>query len=133
MLQTEYEFVLPRGYVDEAGNVHRSGIMRLATTLDEIEPLSDPRAKSNELYLAVLLLSRVVIRLGSLQVTPTVIENLFSSDFSFLQELYMGINQPVSFAENLAGETVETQCPNCNHVFALDLAPNPNEQLIETQ
>lgn len=116
MLQTEFEFVLPRGYVDEQGQVHGRGVMRLATARDEIEPLSDARVKQNELYLGVLLLSRVVTRLGSLApVPPSVIENLFSSDYSYLQELYLQVN--------VSGNIIETRCPNCGHNFELDLSP----------
>ena len=92
-LQTEYRFVLPRGYVDSAGTVHRDGIMRLATARDEITPQRDPRVRENESYLTVLLLSRVVTRLGGLaQVHTGVIEGLFASDLAFLQDLYRRIN-----------------------------------------
>lgn len=34
--KTEYEFTLPKGYIDENGNLHRNGAMRLATAADEI-------------------------------------------------------------------------------------------------
>jgi hypothetical protein len=116
MVQTEFEFELPTGYIDERGGRHRRGIMRLATARDEIEPLSDSRVKQNELYLGVLLLSRVVTRLGSIApVPPSVIENLFSSDYSYLQELYLQLN--------VQGSIVETRCPNCGHTFELDLNP----------
>src|SRR6478736_6090660 len=80
-LQTEYPFVLPKGYVDREGNLHRKGMMRLATANDEIAPLRDPRVRQNEAYLSVILLSRVVTRLGTLSdVNPGVIENIFSAD-----------------------------------------------------
>ena len=84
-LRTEFGFVLPRGYVDETGNVHRHGVMRLATAKDEIIPQRDPRVRDNESYLSVLLLSRVITRLGSIAaITPGVIENMFASDLAFL-------------------------------------------------
>jgi len=92
-LQTEYEFTLPRGYVDREGNLHRAGIMRLATAKDEILPLSDPRVQRNDAYLIVIVLSRVITRLGELgEVNPGVIENLFASDLAYLQEFYNQIN-----------------------------------------
>lgn len=92
-LQTEFEFTLPKGYVDEEGTVHRDGRMRLATAADEIQPLSDPRVAENASYLTIVLLSRVVIQLGSLdEVTPAVIESLFVSDLEYLQDLYARIN-----------------------------------------
>ena len=92
-LQTEFEFTLPKGYVDGTGQLHRAGVMRLATARDEVEPLRDPRVQQNEAYLTIIVLSRVVERLGSItQVTPHEIESLFSSDLAYLQELYGIIN-----------------------------------------
>ncbi len=116
LLQTEFEFTLPRGYVDEQGTLHRHGSMRLATAIDEIEPLQDPRVRANEGYLSILLLSRVITRLGDLgHPTAEVIERLFSSDFAYLQELYRRINE-------MESSVIETQCPTCGSRFALDLA-----------
>lgn len=115
-LQTEFDFELPRGYVDDSGEVHTSGVMRLATARDEIMPLRDPRVRDNEAYLTVLLLSRVVTRLGTLDtVTPAVIESLFASDLAFLQDLYRRVNQE--------GHThAAVACPSCKHEFAVDVA-----------
>jgi hypothetical protein len=91
--RTEVEFELPRGYVDEAGSLHRRGVMRLATAADEILPLRDPRVQQNEAYLAVIVLSRVIVRLGTLQDIHTgVIEGLFASDLAYLQRLYEELN-----------------------------------------
>lgn len=115
-LQTEFAFELPRGYVDASGEVHRDGVMRMATAGDEIRPLRDPRVRDNEAYLTVLLLSRVVTRLGSLsQVTPAVIEGLFAPDLAFLQDLYRRVNQE--------GHTqVAVTCPSCREEFVVDVA-----------
>ena len=120
MLQTEFEFTLPCGFVDEQGNLHRQGTMRLATALDEVEPLRDGRVRANDVYLSILLLSRVVTRLGEISpVSPAIVEKLFSADFTYLQDLYVRINN--------AGPTlVETQCPSCGTRFALDLAEVAN-------
>ncbi|MGH9896833.1 MAG: phage tail assembly protein, partial [bacterium] len=86
MFQTEYEFTLPLGYADGEGNLHREGVMRLATAGDEILPLKDPRVQSNEAYLIVILLSRVITRLGAVaQVNPKVIEGLYAADLAYLQ------------------------------------------------
>lgn len=91
--QTEYEFVLPKGYVDREGIIHREGIMRLATAADEILPMRDPRVQSNQGYLIVILLSRVITRLGNLPAVDThVIEQLFTADLTYLQDLYERIN-----------------------------------------
>ena len=115
-LQTEYAFVLPRGYVDASGTVHRDGVMRLATARDEITPQRDPRVRENESYLTVLLLSRVVTKLGSLtQVHTGVIEGLFASDLAFLQDLYRRINQEGHTAAAVT-------CPSCSHAFTVDVA-----------
>jgi hypothetical protein len=115
-LRTEFDFVLPRGYVDDEGTVHREGRMRLATARDEILPQRDPRVRENEAYLTVILLSRVVTRLGSVgQVTPATIEGLFASDLAFLQDLYRRVNSE--------GTThVAVACPACKHEFAVDVS-----------
>ena len=92
-LQTEFEFVLPKGYVDDAGTLHSDGMMRLATARDEIEPLRDLRVQDNDAYLTVVILARVVTRLGSISpVSTKVIEGLFASDLAYLQDLYGIIN-----------------------------------------
>ena len=115
-LRTEFPFVLPRGYVDDSGTLHRDGVMRLATARDEILPLRDPRVRENEAYLTVVLLGRVITRLGSLpQVNNGIIEGLFASDLAFLQDLYRRVNQE--------GHTqAEVTCPACQHGFTIDLA-----------
>lgn len=93
-LQTEYEFTLPRGYVDGEGTLHKTGRMRLATALDEISPLRDPRVRANQAYLVIILLARVVVKLGSLTSIDTgTIEGLFSADLAFLQDFYRKINE----------------------------------------
>jgi len=93
-LQTEYEFTLPRGYVGPEGTLHRKGRMRLATAIDEIAPLRDPRVRANQAYLVIILLARVVTKLGNLEVIDTgVIENLFSADLAYLQDFYRRINE----------------------------------------
>ncbi|MEJ2210012.1 MAG: phage tail assembly protein [Anaerolineae bacterium] len=115
-LQTEFEFTLPRGYVDQAGNLHRTGVMRLATAMDEIAPLRDLRVRSNQAYLVIILLSRVIVRLGDLsQVSTSVIENLFAADLAYLQAFYRQINEQGT-------SVVELTCPECNAKFELDLA-----------
>src|SRR5918993_41253 len=92
-MQTEVSFTLPKGYADQAGTVHRDGTMRLATARDEIEPLRDPEVRQNEAYLTVLLLSRVVTRIGDVrEVSPEVIEGLYAADFDHLQRLYERLN-----------------------------------------
>src|SRR5207245_422122 len=113
---TVFSCARPRGYDDENGLVHREGLMRLATARDEILPQRDPRVRENESYLTVLLLSRVVTRLGSLrEINPGVIEGLFASDLAFLQDLYRRINQE--------GQTqAAVECPACKHQFTVDMA-----------
>ncbi|MCU1490676.1 MAG: hypothetical protein JWM85_2081 [Acidimicrobiaceae bacterium] len=117
-LRTEFEFVLPRGYVDASGTVHRDGSMRLATARDELLPLHDDRVRANPPYLTVVLLSRVITRLGSLEadaITANVIESLFASDLAFLQDLYRRVNAE---GHTLAAVT----CPACQERFSVDLA-----------
>ena len=108
--QTEIEFKLPRGYMDEGGILHQEGTMRLATAADEILPLKDPRVQSNPAYLTVIVLSRVVTKLGGLpDVNPRIIENLFASDVSYLQSLYQKIN-----TNGNGNGHKKVACPNCN-------------------
>jgi hypothetical protein len=91
--QTEVEFTLPKGYLDGEGVLHREGVMRLATAADEILPLKDPRVRENAAYLTIIVLARVVTRLGSLpDINTQVVEGLFASDLSYLQALYESLN-----------------------------------------
>jgi hypothetical protein len=114
-LRTEFDFVLPRGYVDQDGMVHRRGTMRLATARDELLPLYDGRVKERPEYLSVVLLARVITQLGDVDVNDWVIEHLFASDLAFLQDLYRRINQE--------GHTrAELDCPACKHTFTVDVS-----------
>jgi hypothetical protein len=111
---TEFEFVLPKGYVDATGTVHREGTMRLATAADEILPLNDPRVQSNAAYLVVILLARVITRLGNLEtLNPKIIEGLFAADLAYLQDFYNRINS------NQA-RRIGVMCPQCNHSFEVE-------------
>lgn len=116
--RTTFDFELPRGFVDLQGNVLKEGTMRLATARDELTPLSDPRVRENPAYLTVVILSRVITRLGTYadhEVTPMVIENLFATDLAFLQDLYRRINTE--------GHTrAVVACPNCGEHFTVDTA-----------
>jgi len=120
-LQTEYDFVLPKGYIDSSGTLQRHGRMRLATAGDEILPLRDPRVQSNPSYLTVILLSRVVIKLGTLDdVNPSIIEGLFVEDLGYLQELYRRING----GEEL---TLKAKCPACGEAVEVSFVPGEPE------
>ena len=114
-LQTEFEFALPRGYIDKDGNLHRHGTMRLSNAKDEILPLQDPRVQRNQAYLIVILLSRVITKLGDVKdITPGVIENLFASDLSYLQHFYNQINENGKAVERVV-------CPECEKQFEMEL------------
>ncbi|MGF6545842.1 phage tail assembly protein [Paraburkholderia youngii] len=116
-MQTEFSFTLPHGFVDTDGVVHREGVMRLATASDEIAPMKDPRVQSNPGYLAVILLSRVVKRLGDLpQVNPRVIEELFAADFAHLEDLYRRINTN-------GHDRLTVVCPGCEKRFEVEVDP----------
>ena len=132
MLQTQYEFTLPKGYMDEEGNLttvhetknivkteegnlHMNGIMRLATAMDEIRAMRDPRVMQNPDYAAIIILSHVIIKLGSLPlVTVETIEKLFASDLKFLQEMYETLN-------GLEGPVVRVTCPYCGKEFTTEM------------
>ncbi|WP_108989437.1 hypothetical protein [Streptomyces coelicoflavus] len=114
-MRTEFPFELPRGYVDDSGTVHKDGVMRLATARDELIPLRDVRVQENPAYLSVVLLGRVITRLGTLaMVHDGVVENMFASDLAFLQDFYRQIN-----AEGHTRAAVE--CPHCSEPFEVEL------------
>jgi len=115
-LTTEFAFSLPRGYVDGSGVVHRDGVMRLATARDELVPLHDDRVRENPAYLTVVLIARVLTRIGTItDVHPGMVENFFATDLAFLQDLYRRINTE--------GHThAAVTCPSCQHQFAVDVA-----------
>jgi len=113
-MRTEFEFTLPKGYMDSEGKVHRDGVMRLATAADEILPLKDPRVQSNPAYLVCILLARVITRLGHLEaLNPKVIEGLFAADLGYLQDFYNRIN-----ANGTKSATV--CCPHCQQKFEVE-------------
>jgi hypothetical protein len=115
MLVTEFEFELPKGYIDPQGNLHRKGVMRLATAADEIYPLKDPRVQNWPAYLIIILLSRVVSKLGTLrEINPGAIEALFSEDLAYLQDLYNRIN-------GLTPRVITTQCPHCGQTHQAEV------------
>ncbi len=119
-MQTEFPFTLPRGYVDGEGNTHRDGTMRLSTAFDEIAPMKDPRVQTNPGYLAIILFSRVITKLGELtHINPKVIESLFSADLAFLQDFYRRIN------EN-GHSRVGVMCPQCEAKFEVETS-HPGE------
>lgn len=127
-MQSEVAFSLPYGFRDDAGHLHRDGVMRLATTLDEITPLSDPRAQQNPAYLGIILIAKVLLRLGGFSPVPVaVIERLYAADFTFLQDLYLELNTASGQAERHG--LVETECPNCRTRFLIDLEPAPETSL----
>lgn len=115
MFETEFEFELPLGYADEDGTLHRDGVLRRATAADEILPLRDPRVEKNPAYLIVILLSRVITRLGSLdQVTPNVIEHLYATDLAYLQDLYNRVNA-------VEPERLQVLCPECEREIQVEV------------
>ena len=114
-MQTEFEFELPKGYVDNNGEVHKRGVMRLATAADEILPLRDPKVQQNAGYLTIILLSRVVTKLGTLSAINTrVIENLFTMDLAYLQDMYQRVNLTEM-------PHYEFTCPHCSQKVEVPL------------
>ncbi|MFD4762071.1 hypothetical protein ACFWOJ_25330 [Streptomyces sp. NPDC058439] len=115
-LRTEFEFELPRGYVDEAGTVHRHGAMRLATARDELRPQIDLRVKENPAYLSVVLLSQVITRIGTItDVHAGIVERMYATDVAFLQDFYRRVNGE--------GHTrAAVTCPHCEGGFEVDLS-----------
>jgi hypothetical protein len=118
VLQTEYEFTLPKGYVDDNGTLHKQGVMRLASAADEILPMKDPRVQTNPAYLTVILLSRVITKLGELEgINPGIVEKFFVGDLTFLQEFYKTIN-------GNGNVLMKVKCPKCGESFEKEMS-NP--------
>ena len=114
-LQTEFPFMLPRGFLDAEGSLHREGVMRLATAYDEIAPMKDPRVQANPGYLVGILLSRVITKLGTLEhLTGKVIEGLFAGDLAFLQDLYRRLNEH-------GHNRIAVSCPHCQGDFEVEV------------
>ncbi len=117
MQQTEFPFILPQGYLDSEGNSHQEGVMRLSTAYDEITPLKDPRVQRNPGYLVIILLARVITKLGTLeQINTKVIEGLFSGDLVYLQDFYQRINQN-------GHSRLRVACPHCGGEFEVETIP----------
>lgn len=115
-MQTEFPFSLPHGYLDADGNLNKEGVMRLATALDEIAPMKDHRVQANPGYLVVILLSRVITKLGDVEhITPKTIEGLFSADLAYLQDFYSRIN------EN-GHNRLAVNCPHCEKAYEVEVA-----------
>jgi hypothetical protein len=115
-LQTEFPFVLPLGYVDARGRVHRDGVMRLATARDELVPVRDDRVRENPAYLTVVLLARVITRLGTMdEMHAGIVEELFAADVAFLQDLYRRVNRE-------GHSRLLVSCPDCACEFSVDVA-----------
>jgi hypothetical protein len=114
-MDTEFPFTLPRGYVDNEGNTHREGLMRLANAFDEIGPMKDPRVQANPGYLVIILMSRVVTKLGTLShINPKVMEGLFSADLAYLQDFYRRINFN-------GHNRLSVACPHCDKEFEVEV------------
>ena len=116
-LQTEYNFTLPLGYVDAQGKLHRNGVMRLASAMDEIAPMRDARVRDNQAYLTIVILSRVISRLGDIvEVSTNTIEKLFTADLAYLQDFYRQVNS------GGGKNPIPVTCPNCKTQFQVDAA-----------
>ena len=114
-IQTEFDFTLPIGFVDSEGTLHKKGKMRLATAADEIAPLRDPRVRQNGAFLVIVLLSRVITKLGTLSdINPCVIEGLFSADLAYLQNFYRQINET-------GNSIIKVSCPECHTEVEVDV------------
>jgi hypothetical protein len=120
-LQTEVSFTLPLGIAGADGEVHREGVMRLATARDEIQPLATTEVRRNEAYLGVLLLARTVVSIGPVSdVTPELIEGLYAADYDHLQRLYERLNTDCEV-------TTAVECPDCHREFSVNVTALQDE------
>ena len=141
-MKTEFEFCLPTGYIDETGQVHQTGIMRRSRAMDEILPMQDPRVQANLAYATVIILSRVMVQLGTItEITPQIIENMFAADLSYLQTLYRQINSPQINGPQINGPQINGPqingperlgTPETGDVLDLEQPSNPQMPAPET-
>lgn len=108
--QFSVEFVLPRGFTGPDSQIHRNGVLRLATQQDLIAVESE-RADSNGLALAwSLLLSRILIKLGALALDRMdrydVVLAMWAGDVAYLQLIYESLDRRVS-------NQLPPRCPKC--------------------
>jgi hypothetical protein len=116
-LNTEYAFTLPKGFVDDEGTLHRTGVMRLACARDEVEPLRDPRVRENEAYATVIVLAKVITELGTVgRITTKTVESLFVDDYRYLQDFYRVIN----FGDPAILDTMEPGSPFPQEALVVD-------------
>ena len=114
-MTTIYEFELPKGYVDANGTIHKRGKMRLATAGDEISAARDPRVLSNPAYLAIVVLSKVIVEIAGVEIISTpLLEQLYTADLTYLQDMYQRIN-------DIEPPMMETVCPDCGKVYKVPL------------
>jgi hypothetical protein len=110
-MQTVFDFELPKGFVDENGELHKRGKMRLATAGDEIGAMRDPRVISNPSYLSIVVLANVITEIeGVPDVPASLVERLYTADLAYLQDMYQRIN-------DIEPPTVPVVCPECGHTF----------------
>ena len=113
--QTQFDFTLPKGLVDEQGQTHRHGKMRLARARDEIEIAKNQTIKEEPAYEVLVRLSQVITTLGNLKSpTPEQLEQLFSVDLAYLQEFYNRVNYQ-------GDPHIPVQCPQCQAQFEVEL------------
>jgi len=113
----EFPFTLPHGFRDTDGVLHRDGVMRMSTAYDEIAPLKDARVQSNPGYLVLILLSRVITKLGVItHINPKLLEGMLSGDLMFLQDLYRRINET-------GHSRLAVTCPHCRGDFEVETSP----------
>ena len=114
-METVFEFMLPKGYMDHTGQIHRKGKMRLATAGDEIGSTRDPRVLSNPSYLTIVILGKVVTELEGVEmVSASLIEKLYTADLAFLQDMYQRIN-------DIEPPKMQAVCPACGEAFEVPL------------
>ena len=114
-MQTVYEFELPKGIVDEKGQVHKKGKMRLATAGDEISATRDPRVLANPSFLTIAVLSKVLTEIEGMEIiSATQIEQFFTADLAFLQDMYQRIN-------DIEPPAMQVVCPECGKTFETPL------------
>ena len=114
-METTYDFTLPKGYMDQSGELHRRGRMRLATAGDEISATRDPRVLTNPSYLTIVILSKVITEIEGIEaITATTIEKLFTADLAYLQDMYQRIN-------DIEPPVMRCVCPDCGKTFEVPL------------
>jgi hypothetical protein len=116
-IRTEFPFVLPKGLIDKDNTRQKTkGTMRLIKVKDLLQIHQDARVKETEAYFYIVLLARVITKLGNEKMVNTkIIESLCPEDFAFLVDFLNEINHKVL-------KSIPIECSACKNKYIGEFA-----------